>query len=195
MLKALVVIGAALTVPLAPILVFAGALTGPQVQTQTVSATCAGWAGDTPASIELDAGQMDRAALIYTTALDTGSAIIHFESGDEIVRSHSWAMPGPNCIVPQTQDVIGPGGAIRFPGANEAGNLFIINGDGSQEAVPFEPTTGQDWFDRQMAHFIDCVQQGAEPMSTGERGIKALQIALAVLKAGETHELVHMGQP
>jgi len=130
-----------------------------------------------------------------TTALDTGSAIIHFESGDEIVRSHSWAMPGPNCIVPQTQDVIGPGGAIRFPGANEAGNLFIINGDGSQEAVPFEPTTGQDWFDRQMAHFIDCVQQGAEPMSTGERGIKALQIALAVLKAGETHELVHMGQP
>ncbi|SHJ02661.1 Membrane proteins related to metalloendopeptidases [Tessaracoccus bendigoensis DSM 12906] len=73
MWKALVVIGAALTVPLAPILVFAGALAGPQTATQTVSAMCAGWAGDTPASIELDAGQMNRAALIYATALDTGA--------------------------------------------------------------------------------------------------------------------------
>lgn len=72
MWKALAAIGAALTVPLAPILVFAGALTGPQVQTQTVSATCAGWAGDTPVGIELDAGQMNRAALIYAIALDTG---------------------------------------------------------------------------------------------------------------------------
>lgn len=73
MWKALVVIGAALTVPLTPILVLAGALTGPQVQSQTISASCAGWAGDTPPSVELDAGQMNRAALIYTTALDTGA--------------------------------------------------------------------------------------------------------------------------
>ena len=72
MWKALAAIAAALTVPLAPILVFTGALTGPQVQTQTISATCAGWAGDTPAGIELDASQMNRAALIYAAALDTG---------------------------------------------------------------------------------------------------------------------------
>jgi hypothetical protein len=73
MLKALLAIGAALTVPLAPILVLAGALTGPQVQTQTINASCAGWAGDTPASIEVDALQMNRAALIYAAALDTGA--------------------------------------------------------------------------------------------------------------------------
>ena len=72
MLKALLAIGAALTVPLAPILVLAGALTGPQVQTQTINASCAGWAGDTPASIEVDALQMNRAALIYAAALETG---------------------------------------------------------------------------------------------------------------------------
>ncbi len=127
-----------------------------------------------------------------TTALDTGSAIIHFASGDELVRSHSWCMPGPNGNVPTTQDVIGPGGAIRFPNASEAGSLFIINGDGSEEAVPFEPTTGQDWFDHQMAHFISSVQDGTEPLSTGERGVEALKIALAVLQAGESHELVRV---
>ena len=101
-------------------------------------------------------------------------------------------MPGPNGNVPTTQDVIGPGGAIRFPNASEAGSLFIINGDGSEEAVPFEPTTGQDWFDRQMAHFISSVQDGTEPLSTGERGVEALKIALAVLQAGESHELVRV---
>ena len=72
MLKALLAISAALTLPLAPILVFAGALAAPQTQAQTVTATCAGWAGDTPASVALDAGQMNRAALIYATAIETG---------------------------------------------------------------------------------------------------------------------------
>ena len=72
MLKELAVIAAALTVPLAPILVFAGALAGPQTATQTVSATCAGWAGDTPVGIELDASQMNSAATIYAAALETG---------------------------------------------------------------------------------------------------------------------------
>ena len=72
MLKALLVISAALTLPLAPTLVFAGALAAPQNQAQTVAATCAGWAGETPASVELDAGQMNRAALIYAVALEVG---------------------------------------------------------------------------------------------------------------------------
>ena len=72
MLKALIAIGAALTLPLAPVIVFAGALAGPQNQTQSVSATCAGWAGETPTSVELDPGQMNSAAIIYAAALDTG---------------------------------------------------------------------------------------------------------------------------
>lgn len=126
----------------------------------------------------------------YSTSLDTGSAIIHFQSGDELVRSWCWALPGPSCNSPAWQDVIGPGGAIRFPKGNEGANLFVINGDGSEEAVPFEPSGGQDWFDAQMAKFIDCVQNGVEPFANGERGQRALAIALAVLEAGRTHQTV-----
>lgn len=126
----------------------------------------------------------------HSTALDTGSAIVHFESGDELVRSWSWGMPGPSCSSAPWQDVIGPGGAIRFPRGNEGANLFVVNGDSSEEAVPFEPTGGQEWFDGQMAHFIDCVQQGTAPLAGGERGQKALAIALAVLEAGQTHQRV-----
>ncbi|MEN6547021.1 MAG: Gfo/Idh/MocA family oxidoreductase [Armatimonadia bacterium] len=126
----------------------------------------------------------------HSTALDTGSAIVHFKSGDEIVRSWSWGLPGPSCNSAAWHDVIGPGGAIRFPKADEGANLFVINGDGSEEAVPYEPAGGQEWFDRQIAHFADCVKEGKEPLATGAHGIKALEIALAVLQAGETHQLV-----
>ena len=126
----------------------------------------------------------------YSTSLDTGNAIIHFQSGDELVRSWSWALPGPSCNSPAWQDVIGPGGAIRFPKADEGANLFVINADGSEEAVPFEPSSGGEWFDAQMAKFIECVQTGADPVANGERGQKALQIALAVLEAGQTHQQV-----
>jgi UDP-N-acetylglucosamine 3-dehydrogenase len=128
----------------------------------------------------------------HSTALDTGSAIIHFESGDELVRSWCWGLPAPNCNSPAAADVIGPGGAIRFPKAGESGNLFLINGNNEEEAVPFEPTTSQDWFDRQMVHFIECVQTGTEPFANAERALKALEIALAVLKAGQTHERVDL---
>ncbi|MHB8994878.1 MAG: Gfo/Idh/MocA family protein [Armatimonadota bacterium] len=126
----------------------------------------------------------------HSTSLDTGTAIIHFDSGDEIMRSWSWALPGPSCNSAAWQDVIGPGGAIRFPKADEGANLFVVNGDGSEEAVPFEATTGQDWFDRQMAHFVGCIQDGSEPIATGAQGIKALEIGLAVLEAGTTHQCV-----
>lgn len=128
----------------------------------------------------------------YSTALDTGSAIIHFRSGDELVRSWSWGMPGPSCSSAPFHDVLGPGGAIRFPKAGEGAKLFVVNGDGSEEAVPYEPTGGQEWFDGQMAHFLHCVQTGEEPLANGERGLKALQIALAVLRAGATHETVRL---
>ncbi len=126
----------------------------------------------------------------HSTALDTGSAIIHFRSGDELVRSWSWGMPGPSCTSAPWHDVIGPGGALRFPKGNEGANLFVVNPDNSEEAVPFEPSGGQDWFDQQIAHFVQCVQDGTEPLAGGERGQKALAIALAVLEAGRTHQTV-----
>ncbi len=128
----------------------------------------------------------------HSTALDTGTAIIHFQSGDELVRTWSWGLPGPNCSVAATQDVMGPGGSLRFPAGNDGANLFFINGEGQAEPIPYEPTTGQDWFDRQMAHFVSCVQTGQPPLATGEHGLKALAIALAVLRAGETHERVDL---
>lgn len=128
----------------------------------------------------------------HSTALDTGTAIIHFQSGDELVRSWSWGLPGPNCNSPAWQDVIGPGGALTFATGAEPGVLNVINNDNQPEPVPFEATSGQDWFDRQMADFLACIREKREPFGNGERGLKALEIGLAVLEAGRTHQLVRL---
>lgn len=130
----------------------------------------------------------------HTTALDTGTAIVRFRSGDEIVRTWSWGLPGTKCRGQGMQDVIGPRGALRFPGAPAPGskvNTFtFVDGDGVEHPIEYVHTTGQEWFDAQMDHFITCIREGRQPCVTGEDGRKALEIALAVLKAGSTREPV-----
>lgn len=130
----------------------------------------------------------------HSTALDTGTAIVRFRSGDEIVRNWSWGLPDPDCHTTPSQDVIGPLGALRFPDNRDANprvsHFSFINGDAQEETIPFERTSGQDWFDRQMEHFIDCIHEGRQPNATGEHGRKALEIALAVLQAGASRQSV-----
>ncbi|NLC56607.1 MAG: Gfo/Idh/MocA family oxidoreductase [Armatimonadetes bacterium] len=131
-----------------------------------------------------------------TTALDTGTAIVKFKSGDEIVRTWSWGLPGTACSGQSMQDVIGPKGALRFPGAPAEGSklnyFYYIDGDGKEHPIEYEHTGGQEWFDAQMDHFVTCVREGRRPCVTGEDGRNATELALAVLKAGASRETVHL---
>jgi hypothetical protein len=43
---------------------------------------------------------------------------------------------------PTWQDVIGPGGALRFPKGGDSANLLVTNDDGSEETVSFQPRGG-----------------------------------------------------
>lgn len=132
-----------------------------------------------------------------STSLDTGSAIVRFQSGDELMRSWTWGLPGTACRTQSLSDVIGPKGALRFPGAPAQGsktNSFILtDGEGVEHALEYEHTIGQEWFDAQMDHFVTCIKEGRQPSVTGVDGKKALAIALAVLEAGRTHKPVVLG--
>ena len=132
-----------------------------------------------------------------STSLDTGSAIVRFQSGDELMRSWTWGLPGTACRTQGLSDVIGPKGALRFPGAPAQGaktNSFVLtDGDGVEHALEYEHTIGQEWFDAQMDHFVTCVKEGRQPSVTGVDGKKALAIGLAVLEAGRTHKPVVLG--
>lgn len=52
-----------------------------------------------------------------------------------------------------------------------------------EENVEFHKFEGSDGVKEEVVHFIDCIESGKEPISTGEDGRKALEVALSVIKS------------
>jgi len=116
-------------------------------------------------------------------AWDTGTAVVDFESGDQLVMCWSWGLPGfgGDVRADGAHDVLGPEGAIVFAGNNQ----LSVRTKGEETLVDFEPDTGQDWFRRQMDHFITCVQTGQRPDVSAREGIEATRIAESILSIGD----------
>ena len=124
-----------------------------------------------------------------STAVDTGSVWIEYESGNFMANFWSWGLPGGVSGLRGTS-VIGPNGALLFPNSfapellddcreTEAQGVFLLSGrDGKKEPVVYRK---DDMFLEEMRHFADCVQHKRKPMVTGEEGIAALKVGLAVL--------------
>ena len=125
-----------------------------------------------------------------TTAWDTGTAVVDFDSGDQLVMVWSWGLPGFGSTVRAdgAHDILGPKGAILFPG----GGKLQVNLEDGQHEVVYEPDTGADWFRRQMAHFIECVQTGSQPDVGAAEGIGATRIAEAILDIGDEPAVVDL---
>ncbi|MEN6644703.1 MAG: Gfo/Idh/MocA family oxidoreductase, partial [Armatimonadia bacterium] len=79
-----------------------------------------------------------------TTAWDTGTVIVNFESGDQQLIIWSWGLPGFGGKVKadSAHDVLGPLGSITFPG----GNKLQVNLEEGEQEVEFEADGGTDWF-------------------------------------------------
>lgn len=130
-------------------------------------------------------------------ALDTGTAIVGFESGDQLVVSNSWGLPGrghDKCRAASARDVIGSGGVIHFPTPqpNEEAHLLLALKDKETRKEPYAAEPVSAMFDREIAHFAQCVRENKEPCVTGRDGKRALEIALAVLKSGKTGKRVSL---
>lgn len=124
--------------------------------------------------------------------LDTGSVIIEFESGDQWVSVWSWGGQSGGTSSAH-DDIIGPlGGVIGGLTPEQQpvgfdpeaqGGYFV----GAADNAHAEVFTKQDMFANQMAYWIKTCQGKNEPLATGEHGKQALQLALAVLEAMQTH--------
>ncbi len=123
-----------------------------------------------------------------TTAWDTGTAVINFESSDQLIMCWSWGLPGFGSTVraDAAHDVLGPLGCIMLPGDGK----LLVRTETGEEEVTFEPDTGADWFRRQMAHFVECVREGKQPMVGAAEGIGATRIAEAILNIGDKPAVV-----
>ncbi len=123
-------------------------------------------------------------------AWDTGSAVVDFEDGDQLIMCWSWGLPSgeDRTSGDSAHDVLGPDGAILFTGGGE----FTVNTAEGSETVEYEADGGQDWFNSQMAHFVECVQSGETPSVGAREGIEATRIAEAILDIGDNPAVVDL---
>jgi predicted dehydrogenase len=131
-----------------------------------------------------------------STALDTGTGLVRFESGDECVMSWSWGLP-KGVGTPHHHDVLGPKGVIFFSAPPDRitagtdmtkyGAIRVVLEGGLEEIELYEK---KDMFVEQAKHFLDCVENKKEPLVGGLDGLKALEVWLGIFKSTETGKAV-----
>lgn len=120
------------------------------------------------------------------TAIDTGTAVVRYKSGHQLLVSWSWVARG--CAL---HDVVGPKGFLQFgtgnltPPAGEKGKchyccLTDVRGNQRLLKARVEP----NMYIRQAGHFLDCVRGRVGCLSPGAEAVKAIAVAEAALKAG-----------
>lgn len=126
-----------------------------------------------------------------SSALDTGSATIRFQSGDEMLLAWSWGLPTGNSGA-SAFEILGPSGTISFPRDNAQAPSFAVNIGGSSERVPFPANALNSAFEKQMDEFVRVARRQAQPTAGGREGRAALQLALAVLESARTEQVVRV---
>ena len=130
-----------------------------------------------------------------STALDTGTATLHFASGDELVLLWSWGVPA-GVTGTRVFEFLGPAGTITWPRDEPPDatqrRFVIIRGPDDKPAVRFVKDALTPAFARQMDEFIEVAQGRRVPGAGLAEGVEALRVALAVLESGRTGERVRM---
>jgi predicted dehydrogenase len=123
------------------------------------------------------------------TAVDTATAIIHYESGNQVMVSWSWAVRGYTGLM----EVLGPQGSILFgPGELQDPKLdlqkfgYFLYADVKREKKKLYKFTRKDMYVTQARHFLDCIRGKAQCLTPATEAIKAVAVGEAVLKACTT---------
>jgi myo-inositol 2-dehydrogenase/D-chiro-inositol 1-dehydrogenase len=124
------------------------------------------------------------------TAVDTGSATLHFASGDELLLAWSWGLP-VGCYGGRIFELLGPQGRISWPGDEPTGSvtrrMVIDRGEaGGKETVSFVSESLIQGFGRQLDEFIAVARGEKKPRSGAREGIEALRVVEALLRSAKT---------
>jgi len=137
------------------------------------------------------------------TAIDTGTAIIQFASGDELVLGWSWGLP-KGCAGARVFEFLGPEGIITWPAgvgappspgsADEQVEMrsFTVDRGVSKESIKYPADALQRGYDRQMAEFLAVVRGDAQPRANEDDGVEALRVSLAVIESARTGKVVEI---
>jgi len=163
---------------------------GPLIDGAVHNYDFANWIFGEPESVLASGIQMNPAY----SAIDTGSAIIRYRAGHQLLISWSWAVKGTTL-----HDIIGPQGFIQFGPGNftvppeEKGRYqYCCFTDSSGQQTLIQSPAQPDMYVRQAEHFLACIRGEATCQTPGTEAIKAIAVAEAVLKAGRTGAAVEI---
>ncbi len=133
------------------------------------------------------------------TALDTGTATVHFQSGDELLLAWTWGLP-QGCGGARVFEFLGPEGTLTWPkddpyhAYESSERHFVINRGGNEEKenVAFPGNSLGAAFERQMDEFIEAAQGRITPRAGGHEGRESLRLALAILQSGRSGQVEHL---
>ena len=139
------------------------------------------------------------ARLYGKTALDSGTAIVRYAGGDEVHLAWTWGLPA-GTIADRANDIIGPRGAVLFPGAFDPTDHdpgFDIKSRGAYlvdtgKAKRLSVFPKRDMFAQEWKELLRCVRTGGAPLTDGVLGREAVRVARAVLRAGEKRSRVRI---
>jgi UDP-N-acetylglucosamine 3-dehydrogenase len=132
------------------------------------------------------------------TAADTGSALVRFVSGDDLVLSWSWGLP-LGARGASANDIIGPKGALYFsrdarsdfatlPALDDGWGAIVV--DGGEAGIEQYPYRQNDMYCDEIQAFVDAVREGRVSPVDSEAGVGSLAMAEAILQAGESGQTI-----
>lgn len=126
-------------------------------------------------------------------ALDTGTATIEFQSGDELLLAWSWGLP-QNTSGAGAFDLIGPKGTLTWPPREEGESpYFLLQQTEGNSKIPFPEGAITTAFNDQMDEFVLAAKGGVLPRADGVQARESLRLALAILESGRGKKVVELG--
>lgn len=126
------------------------------------------------------------------TAVDTGTATVRFQSGDELMLAWSWGLP-KGCSGARVFELLGPQGLLRWPEAKEGeAPHFVIDNGANSEEIFYARDALQTAFAHQMDEFCAVARREAKPRAGISEGRAALDLALAILESARTSHVVSL---
>ncbi|HEX5498249.1 MAG TPA: hypothetical protein VFX03_03445, partial [Thermomicrobiales bacterium] len=137
-------------------------------------------AADRPVEVT---AMMDRFAIEQLAAEDTGALMVRFASGaiGQILTSWAFNPPGGWQFEVGAQHGSLAGGKTRL--------VHQLHGWQDSSELTFTTDLAHT-FDREVAHFLDVVLDGAACQSPFDHAARALQLTLAAYAAAESHRVV-----
>lgn len=130
------------------------------------------------------------------TAFDTGTATVHFESGDELMVAWTWGVPA-GCVAGGCFDFLGPRGTLLpkadLPADATKAQFTIYQGKESR-TVESPRRALEIGYKRQMNEFVDVALGKCKPRAGLREGIESMRVSLAILQSGRTGQKVYLSE-